>query len=145
MTQSNTKLSSPVLLAAALLLGACGANLAPVLNVNSSPIVTRFGSNVSAAQVRGAIVVALATRGWTIQAENGARITAAVSAGGHSASVNIDYSPTVYSITYQSSSPGLLYDGHEIHRRYNKWVERLRRTIVIELARLDGAAPVGTP
>ncbi len=141
MTHGILKLSSLMLLLAALALGGCGANMAPVMNVSNAPVATGTGAPPSISQVRGAIVLALAARAWTIQAENGTRISAAVSAGGHSASVNIDYTATTYSISYLSSSPGLLYDGKEIHRRYNHWVERLRHAIGAELAKLD-AGPV---
>ncbi len=145
MARSIIKLKSSILLTAALLLGACGGHTVPVMNVSNSPVVTGSGGQVSAAQVRSAIVAALVAANWTIQADAAARVTAVFRAGGHSASVNIDYTSATYSITYLSSSPELRYDGQKIHRRYNQWVDRLRHAIATQLVKLEGGASAGAP
>ncbi len=53
----------------------------------------------------------------------------------HFAKVDITYSSEAYSIKYNDSVL-LLYDGEEIHRNYNNWVQQLSDRIKIELTRL---------
>jgi hypothetical protein len=62
-------------------------------------------------------------------------IEATVHVRKHTAVVDILYSPSQYRIMYKSSD-ALLYDGTQIHRNYNKWVELLERRINIELNKL---------
>ena len=138
--------SVPPLLRAALLScltllsAACGANLAPVLNVENAPVVTATGETpATKAFVRDAIIRALSSRGWQLEQETPDGITASVSSGGHSATAQIQYDERTYSIHYVDSSPGLKYNGSSIHRRYNHWIDRLRAAIRAQLA---SSAPV---
>lgn len=121
-----------------LALGACGFNTAPVLNVKNAPVVVPHGVVPSAATTRDAIVRGLADKGWTIDSEGESSIVARVTSGGHTATARIDYDATSYSITYVDSSEGLLYDGVEIHRRYNHWINLLRKAIDKELSHTSG-------
>ncbi|MAZ03377.1 MAG: hypothetical protein CMN56_09580 [Sneathiella sp.] len=62
----------------------------------------------------------------------------------HQATVRIEYSTIVYSITYVSSI-NLLDDGTGIHRNYNKWVRNLESAInrnLKDLAISEARAPV---
>lgn len=140
MTRTS-RIVAPSLLTAALVLGGCGANMAPVLSPKDVPVVTATQGAPTTEQVRAAIVAALATKGWTVQSEEGLALTAETTSGGHSAAVTIEYSSTRYSIHYLSSSEGLKYDGQEIHRRYNHWIDLLQQAINAELARVNPAAP----
>lgn len=126
----------------AVLSSACGANLAPVLQVQNAPAPLPQGATPSPARTRDAIVRALADRHWTLDSEQGQSLMATVSSGGHTATVRIDYDANYYSITYANSSPGLKYDGQYIHRRFNHWVDRLRSSINQQLAMTAVAAPV---
>jgi hypothetical protein len=76
-----------------------------------------------------AIRDALAARRWKVEIDEPGRIIATTEAGGHRARVRIDYTADHYKIQYQDSSPGLNYDGTNIHRRYNHWVKQLSRSI----------------
>jgi hypothetical protein len=117
-----------------LLSSACGANLAPVLNVENAPVATATGVPPSRPVVHDAILRALASRNWQIVQDTADGIVASVTSGGHTATVHIAYDEHSYSIHYVESSPGLKYNGTEIHRRYNQWVDRLRASIRAQLA-----------
>jgi outer membrane lipopolysaccharide assembly protein LptE/RlpB len=143
-------MQQPIRLAAllVLLLSGCGFNTAPVLQIRNAPVVTARHGAVSQSEVRDAIARALASRSWTIQEEAPGALTGQITAGGHTASVLIRYDAQHYSITYVSSSAGLLYNGTSIHRRYNHWIDRLRASITQELSKLQGEPPpvyVNTP
>ena len=99
----------------------------PVYNVSSAPVAAPSGQ-LSAAQVRGAIIEALHDKGWIVREDNPGKIVADILVRTHRAGVAIDYSPTQYSISYKDSE-NLLYDGSEIHRNYNKWIMLLERQI----------------
>jgi hypothetical protein len=114
-------------------LAACGGGLAPLLNVEGAPVVTASGQPASREVVRNAILRALAMRGWQLEREAPDGIVATVVSGGHSATVHIQYEERAYSIDYVDSSPGLKFNGSRIHRRYNEWIERLNRTIRMNL------------
>jgi hypothetical protein len=128
-----------------VLASGCGAMMAPVLDLQGVPVALPAGLTPSIARTRDAILRGLADRGWTIDREEGQTIVASVSAGGHQATVGIDYSADSYSIHYVTSSPGLRYDGIEIHKRYNHWVDRLRVSINKELASSPAQEPEGPP
>jgi hypothetical protein len=132
------------LLCLALASSACGANLAPVLNVDNAPVVAVGGATPTKPYVRDAIVRALASRNWQIEQETPDGITASVTTGGHSATVHIQYDDRAFSIHYVDSSPSLKYDGTAIHRRYNLWIDRLRAAIRAQLAS-PSAMPVAPP
>ncbi len=133
-----------VLLSALGALGACGANLAPVMDVRNAPVVLPAGMPPSPALTRDAILRAIVAKHWTIDGENGQTIVTSVSSGGHSATVRIDYDAAYYSITYLKSSAGLKYDGQNIHRRYNHWIDRLREAINRSIAQ-TGMVPAMMP
>jgi hypothetical protein len=121
---------------------ACGFNTAPVLDVHSAKVTLPGGVSPSNALTRDAILRALAERTWTVEGEEPNTIVASVTAGGHSATAGITYDDLTYSIKRLESSPGLKYDGYEIHRRYNNWIKNLRTTIDKQLLL---ASPPSTP
>lgn len=117
-------------------LAACGGGLAPVLNVNHAPVVTR-GEKATRESVREAILSALAARRWAIEREGPDGIVASTalgSNGANGATVHVEYDDRSYSIHYLDSSPSLRFNGTTIHRKYNSWVEQLNRSIRAELA-----------
>jgi hypothetical protein len=136
--------SGALLLALTAVMSGCGANLAPVLDVRNAPIVTAQGVAPTRPLVRDAIVRALASRTWQIDEERPDALVASVSAGGHDATVLVQYDERSFSITRVDSSPGLKYDGSYIHRRYNHWVDRLRASIEQELSQ-TAAVPAPAP
>lgn len=127
-----------------LLAAACGHNRAPVLDVRDARITLPSGVTPSMEVTRDAILRALAERTWTVDREQPHRIHASVTAGGHSATVEVVYDQDTYSIHHVSSSPGLKYDGYEIHKRYNLWVDNLRKAIDKNLALAAPPAPPPT-
>ena len=118
------------------LAGACGFNKAKVLDVHDAKVTLPAGVAPSEAVTREAILRALAERTWTVEGEEPSTIVASVTAGGHSATAGITYDDLHYSIKRLESSPGLKYDGYEIHRRYNNWIKNLRKTIDKQLLML---------
>jgi subtilisin family serine protease len=96
------------------------------------PVVTGSGTELSANQVRDAIVKAAHTKGWAVQDGSNGRLVATVYVRTHMAEVEIDYSPEAYSISYRNSD-NLLYNGSNIHRNYNKWIQLLEIRINEEL------------
>jgi hypothetical protein len=120
---------------------ACGFNVAPVLDVHSAKVTLPTGVTPSAALTRDAILRALSERTWTVEGEEPNTIVASVTAGGHSATAGITYDDLTYSIKRLESSPGLKYDGYEIHRRYNTWIKNLRKTIDKQLLLIGSTPP----
>lgn len=122
---------------------ACGANLAPVLNVQNAPIAVAPPPGVDpGAHARQSILRAIAGRGWTIDSEQPGLITTTVRRNELFATVDVAYTPTAFSITYRNSAPEMKYDGERVHKRYNHWVDRLRASIQSEFNR---AAAPGAP
>ncbi len=125
-------------LAVVVLIGLAVAGCArtmPVYNVSAAPVVTKSGQ-VSAEQVRGAIVEALHDKGWVVNQDDPGKILAGIVANDrHKATVDIDYSPSAYSITYKDSEL-LLYDGTNIHRNYNNWIMLLEQEINLRLSQI---------
>ena len=117
------------LLSVLLFASACGFNTAKVLDVNSAKVTLPSGVTPSNEVTRAAILRALQERTWTVDGEEANTIVASVTAGGHTATAGINYDDLTYSIKRLESSPGLKFDGVYIHRRYNQWINNLRRTI----------------
>jgi hypothetical protein len=120
--------------ASAIFLIGCG-NTAPVMNVEGSPIATMDGKKPALDKVKKAIVVAGTKLGWQMQPVADGQIVATLFNRGHMAKLDIKYSAETYSLTYKDSS-NLKYDGTNIHRNYNKWIDNLDRNIRAELSRI---------
>lgn len=123
-----------LVVAAVLWASACGANLSPVLNVSHAPVAGVPGGVDPTAYVHDAIRRAVLSRGWTVAAEAPGVVTATIMKDGLSATVDIPYTATDFSIVYRDSA-GLSYDGTRVHKRYNHWVDRLRASISAELSK----------
>lgn len=139
-----------VLIFGALLMLGCRPNLAPVLNVVDAPAARAEwgqapGSPRAMGAVRVAILQGLASKTWTVDEERMGLILASVTTPPHQGQIAISYNTVSYSIYYRNSSPGLKYDGRNIHRRYNLWVGQLRTAIDTQLAATPTGGAPGLP
>jgi len=123
-------LVAAILLISIALASGCTRNQ-PIYNVEHAAIPVA-GKQLSADQVRAAIVRALVQKGWSVTDESEGHLEAEIHVRSHMARIDIDYSPTHYSITYKDSAV-LRYDGTTIHRNYNKWIIHLQNLINSEL------------
>jgi hypothetical protein len=111
-------------------LSACTGSLVPILNIQNAPVLGPRGhAPPNRDQVHDAVLRALSGRGWQVNSEDANGITATIVNGRNSATMHVQYDDRFYSIHYVDSSPSLGYNGDEIHRRYNDWVDRLSRAI----------------
>lgn len=116
-----------LLLSVALVaLAACTS--APIRNVSNAPVVTASGKTLTADQVRVAIVGAGTGLGWTMAPTTPGLVTGRIALRGHTAMIDVRYTPTTYSILYKESTNLEMGDG-QIHKNYNGWIENLNRDI----------------
>ncbi len=106
----------------------------PVLNFEGSPVTTYSGKK-DLKEIKRAIILTGTRIGWQMQPAGPGHIVGTIFNRGHMAKVDIKYNTENYSITYKDSS-NLLYDGANIHRNYNRWVDRLNRNIRAEINKL---------
>jgi hypothetical protein len=99
-----------------------------VRNVNDAPVVTGSGKTLTADQVRVAIVGAGTGLGWTMAPTTPGLLTGRIALRGHTAQIDVRYTPTTYSILYKDSTNLQFVDG-QIHKNYNGWIENLNRDI----------------
>ena len=110
-----------------------------VTGCTSKPVYTAkegFASNMGFTddQMKRAIVTALNDRQWVVQSVRPGMIKAEITVRGrHHAEVDIPYSPTEFQVVYRSSW-GLDYNDGKIHGNYNRWINRLRDSILKELS-----------
>ena len=117
----------------AILLVGCAA--VPIANVSSTPVTTTSSKTLNQEQVRAAIIRAGVGLGWQIKDENQNILVGTISLRTHSATVEIPYSSTAYSIKYRSSE-NLGEKNGTIHKNYSGWVRNLNRDINAELSKL---------
>jgi hypothetical protein len=127
--------SSKLLLAAIALgvLGAC-ARTAPIYNVSEMPVVANKPSP-SMEDVRTAIMRAGTTLGWEMAPAQPGLVVGTLKLREHTAIVDVNYTPKTYSITYKNSS-NLMFDGQNIHKNYNGWIQNLDKAIRTQLSLL---------
>lgn len=118
--------------AASLFLAACATQ--PVLNVIGAPIAANK-PNPGMDDVRLAIVRAGSGLGWQMNADRPGHVTGRLLLRTHMAVVDVDYTQTIYSIKYREST-NLDYDGGNIHRNYNGWIQNLDKAIKVQLQNL---------
>lgn len=128
-----------------LLLGAqantaCGFNVAPVYDVQQAAVITASGQPTTTAFVRSVLVRALTHKRWSVVSEQPGVIVATVTSAGSSATIQIDYSATEYSIHHQESSPSMKFDGVKIHKHYNNWIKTLNNAIIKFMGEPDPTA-----
>jgi len=118
-----------------VVLAVAACTLAPVRNVPNTPVVTGSGKPATAEQVRAAIVRAGNALGWVMTPNDPGLVTGRIVLRGHTAVVDVRYTPKDFSITYKDST-NLDYKDGQIHKNYNGWVENLDRDIRANLASL---------
>ncbi len=104
-------------------LSACSTQ-APLRNLQNQQIPATLSSH----QVVRAITVAAHEKGWQVSQVRPGLLYAKIDVRSHVAQVKIPYTRSHYSILYRGSS-NLNYNGHEIHRNYNRWVANLNKYI----------------
>lgn len=107
----------------------------PILNIVDAPIFTGSKEIPALKDVEKAIRAAAVDENWVVSKVEDGHLQAELTVRRHFMKVDIVYTPESYSITYNDSVL-LLYDGNEIHRNYNNWVEQLSNRIKIQLTRL---------
>lgn len=109
--------------------GGCTSN--PVYNVESASVITGK-TDVSMDEVKKAIIRAGGTLGWSMNAVSLGHVIGTLKLRKHVAVVDIKYDTKTYSIMYKDST-NLGYDGKNIHRNYNGWVQNLNNAIRVQL------------
>lgn len=122
-------LSAVLVACAVLIIAACRGDA--IYSVESAPL--NPPPKATMADIQRAIIRAGATRGWVMTPKEPGLIQATYSRQGHSATVDIRYTLTSYSITYVDSQ-NLHYDGTNIHPRYNSWIRYLQTDIQNQVA-----------
>jgi hypothetical protein len=121
-----------------LLLAACH-HMEPIQNFSNQPI-TGGASKLPLSEIANQIKVAGATYGWIFTDTAPGKMTGVIQQK-QTATVEITYSQTSYSITLLSSTQ-LRQTGDEIGPRYNIWARNLNAAIARQLA-AAGAAHSG--
>lgn len=133
MNKSQVIRTSLIALLTILILSGCRAN--PVYNVTDNDISTFGGGNMTLDQIKGAIVDAGTPLGWVFSDKGEGHLVATLAVRKHMAVVDIMYNTKAYSINYKDSE-NLDFDGTNIHKNYNGWVQNLQKRINIKLSSL---------
>ena len=107
------------------------AQAAPIDNIVNDTIGSST-KNMSNNQIADTIIRAGLKRDWIIRRTGPNTLQARVDVRTHTAVVDIKFSKQSFSITYNSSK-NLNYRNGNIHRNYNRWVNKLENDIVIAL------------
>jgi hypothetical protein len=103
-----------------------GCTTQPVYDVNQAPIAT--ARQPSMADVEQAIRLAGASLGWQMVPKGPGQMEGTLNLRTHRAVVDVRYDTKNYSIKYKDSS-NLNYDGSNIHKNYNGWIQNLDKAI----------------
>src|SRR5580704_1949153 len=99
-----------------------GCRSAPIHDVVAAPVVTSKPASMEG--VQKAILLAGGALGWKMEPQDPGRITGILELRTHRAVVEVTYDTKAYNIKYKDSS-NLDYDGTNIHKNYNGWIENL--------------------
>lgn len=105
-----------------------GCRTSPLVEVTNESITTGSGKAVALSAVTHDITQAGVGLGWQMKKVKPGYILATLLLRKHMVKVNIHYSTTEYSITYNDSNE-MNYDGTNIHTNYNNWVQNLNNAI----------------
>jgi hypothetical protein len=111
-----------------------GCNTQPIVNVTDQPVVSTVSKQLTADQVRNAIVGAGSGLGWVMTPISPGLVSGRFIKEDHVAVVDIRYTEKIYSIAYKDST-NLKYKKGNIHKAYNEWVATLDRDIQSALLR----------
>jgi hypothetical protein len=126
------KLQRFAIFCAALFFVACTTQ--PIMNVTQAPI-NASQPNPTLDEVSKAIIRAGTPLGWQMSPKKPGLMEGRLALRSHVAVVDIKYDTKSYSIDYKDST-NLNYDGSQIHRNYNGWVQNLDKAIRAQLASL---------
>jgi len=129
----NKMLRISVITVTAALIFLAGCRAAPVYNVEGAPV--NVSSKHSSKDIKKAIIRAGAGLGWSMKVKKDGHILATLFIRNFVARADIRYNKKSYSITYKDSK-GLSYDGSNIHKNYNGWIQNLDRRIQSQLTAL---------
>jgi hypothetical protein len=132
VTMSNMKWVAIVVSTLVVFVSGCGTQ--PVYNVSNAPVAASK-PNPTLEEVSKAIVRAGAALGWQMKETKPGHMLGTLYLRTHVAVVDIDYSVKSYSIRYKDSTD-LNYDGTNIHRNYNGWIQNLDKGIRVQLSNL---------
>ena len=110
-----------------------GCRSAPIYNVDNAPV--DISAKHSSKDIKKAIRRAGISLGWVIKDKKPGQLIGTLNLRTFTAIVDIRYNNKTYSITYKDSV-GLNYDGTNIHKNYNSWIQNLNRSIQGQLAAL---------
>ena len=96
----------------------------PIYNIVDAPITTGSGKTPTSEQIEQAFTNAAHIKGWSVEPGDAGALIASIHVRQHYAEIAMTHTDKTYSITYRDSKV-LMYDGKEIHRNYNKWVQLL--------------------
>ena len=127
------KIFMPLIFLAAIV--SMGCSLKPLQNVADEPVITASGKTPTMDEVSKSIMRAGVGLGWTIKPLEAGHMLGTLNLREHTAVVDIRYTVKMYSITYKDST-NLNYDGSNIHRNYNGWIQNLNKRIRAQLIEL---------
>ena len=111
-------------LIATSLLGACMRTIHRVENRS-------FNGAADLEQRAAQIIAAAEDRNWRVLERARGRVRLTYAYTEHRVTLDVLFSETQFSFQYVNSA-GLSYDGTQVHRAYNHWVEDLERRILAE-------------
>src|SRR5206468_7431360 len=97
-----------------------------------APVVVAAGKQATMSDVKNAIVRAGNRLGWQMTDATPGVVKARIDLRAHTATTEIKYSATAFSIQYLEST-NLDAKGGTIHKNYNGWIENLQKEIRDEL------------
>ena len=127
-----------LLVAVTLALASAGCAMTMPMPNYDHQNITQFRRSTD--EVGAAIERALVSRNWVVTARRPGELDASLVGPEFRADITIPYSATTYSLRYRESQ-GLDYDGENIHRHYNNWLNNLTISIERELLAAPPAAP----
>ena len=127
----NIKPNFLVIAATALLILLAGCRANPVMNIKDAPI--QISGKHSMNEIKKSIIRAGAGLGWNMKPKKSGHILGTLFLRKHVAIIDIRYTKKAYSITYKDSQ-NLDYDGTNIHKNYNGWIQNLNRQIQAQLS-----------
>lgn len=84
--------------------------------------------------IKKAIIDACAKRNWMVEKADSYRVVATQTRKSMSATVEITFSKTDYTINWKNSTGDLVRHDSSIHKKYNQWVTNLRDDIDASIA-----------
>ena len=122
-----------IALALVVVLGV-GCRSAIVKNVADAPF-SKAGNKPSMEQVKKAIITAGAGLGWNIKTQSPGHLIGTLNLRKHTAIVDIKHTTENFSINYKDST-NLNYDGTNIHKNYNGWIQNLEKAIIVQISHI---------